>query len=146
VTDQCPHVLTTDDGTRYCSLAVSASPLLDAADELRVAVTAWYDAHERSENVSAHAIAQNIVQLLEAVLNGDADGVQVLARQRERTPDDLLDEVEVAQQLATSVRAIRNWRQQQRGPAYVRVGGRVRYRRSDIADWIDAGRVQPPNR
>jgi predicted DNA-binding transcriptional regulator AlpA len=52
----------------------------------------------------------------------------------------LLTEVEAAQFLNVSHRSLQNWRVRGGGPRYVKIGGRiVRYRRSDLAAWIDGG-------
>lgn len=39
--------------------------------------------------------------------------------------------------------ALRAWRRQGRGPAYIRVGRSVRYRISDLDEWLGAHRVDP---
>lgn len=38
---------------------------------------------------------------------------------------------------------LRQWRYLNRGPTYVKVGRHVRYRRSDLDAYIEAGRVEP---
>jgi predicted DNA-binding transcriptional regulator AlpA len=55
--------------------------------------------------------------------------------------DALLTEVEAAQFLALSVRTLQSWRVKGCGPLFVRAGRAVRYRRSAIADWIEAHTV-----
>jgi predicted DNA-binding transcriptional regulator AlpA len=62
----------------------------------------------------------------------------------------LLNEVGAARVLCLSVRTLQAWRSKGTGPPFVRVGRAVRYRRSDIVDWIAANVVapahhQPPN-
>ena len=55
-------------------------------------------------------------------------------------PGDLIDEHEVAAILAVRVNTVRNWRATGRGPTYLKIGCRaVRYRRTDVAKFIDAG-------
>jgi predicted DNA-binding transcriptional regulator AlpA len=50
----------------------------------------------------------------------------------------LLSEHEVSDILAKlSLRTLRRWRQEGRGPAYVKVGRKVMYRPSDVQAWID---------
>jgi len=49
----------------------------------------------------------------------------------------LLDERETAAFLKISVRTLQDWRLSQAGPPFVRVGRKVRYRRSDIVGWIE---------
>jgi predicted DNA-binding transcriptional regulator AlpA len=55
-------------------------------------------------------------------------------------PADLLDENEAAASLSVAVQTLRNWRWKGEGPRYVKVGTRlVRYRRSDLAAFVEAG-------
>jgi predicted DNA-binding transcriptional regulator AlpA len=71
-------------------------------------------------------------------------------RRRLSRPDDaLLTEVEAADLLRMSERTLQAWRGQGRGPAFVRAGRAIRYRRSDLAIWIEAhvvplDKVSPP--
>lgn len=51
--------------------------------------------------------------------------------------DRLLWPEEVAEVLGVPVGTLANWRYQGRGPAFVKVGRHVRYRRSDVAGWIE---------
>jgi predicted DNA-binding transcriptional regulator AlpA len=51
----------------------------------------------------------------------------------------LLNERDVAELLALDVRTIQNWRQRGGGPRFVRLGGAVRYRPSDIEAFVEAG-------
>lgn len=64
------------------------------------------------------------------------------------TPDDLLNELEAAAMLRASLSVLRNWRWQRIGPRYHKLGQRmVRYRRSDLAAFVEAGasgKVQTP--
>lgn len=59
--------------------------------------------------------------------------------------DDLLTEKEVAEQLFSgliSIRSLQTWRQQGRGPQYVRIGRRIVYRRGDVLDYLRRCSVQ----
>jgi excisionase family DNA binding protein len=51
--------------------------------------------------------------------------------------DRLLWPKQVAEMLGVPIGTLANWRYQARGPAFVKVGRHVRYRRSDVAAWID---------
>lgn len=52
----------------------------------------------------------------------------------------LLTPAEVAERLRVSTRTLEFWRHQGRGPAFVRLGKRVRYRADDVEGFIDAQR------
>ena len=56
-------------------------------------------------------------------------------------PDGLLTEVAAADLLSLSVRTLRAWRARAFGPAFVRAGRAVRYRRRDLLAWMDANTV-----
>lgn len=62
---------------------------------------------------------------------------------RTQTPDDptgrLLTVREVASWLGISEHTLRYWRHVHRGPRSLSVGGAVRYRASDIEDWLELG-------
>ena len=45
---------------------------------------------------------------------------------------------ETAVRLGVETSTLANWRWSGSGPRHVKVGGRVRYRLSDLADWLDA--------
>ena len=47
-----------------------------------------------------------------------------------KTPDEL------AEQLKVKPRTLLDWRSTGRGPKFIRVGRAVRYRESDIDDWL----------
>jgi excisionase family DNA binding protein len=49
----------------------------------------------------------------------------------------LLTSSQVSQYLRVPASTLANWRYQGRGPAFVRLGGHVRYRASDVTEWID---------
>lgn len=58
-------------------------------------------------------------------------------------PDALLKEEQAADILNHPVRTLQAWRLRNVGPAYVRTGRSVRYRRRDLTAWIDANTVTP---
>jgi predicted DNA-binding transcriptional regulator AlpA len=52
-------------------------------------------------------------------------------------PDQLLTEIEAAQILKFTPRALQAWRCRGGGPPFVRISARaIRYRRSDLSHWI----------
>lgn len=48
----------------------------------------------------------------------------------------LITTAETARMLGLHPGTVRNWRQRQQGPAFVRVGSRIRYRIADVESWI----------
>jgi len=44
---------------------------------------------------------------------------------------------EVSTRLGIERSTLDNWRWRGAGPSYIKVGGRVRYRLADLADWLD---------
>lgn len=59
--------------------------------------------------------------------------------------DALLTEVQAADLLCLSIRTLQAWRTKRVGPAFVRAGRAIRYRRRDLASWTDANTVPPEN-
>ena len=55
--------------------------------------------------------------------------------------DALLTEVQTADLLSLSVRTLQAWRTRAFGPAFVRAGRAIRYRRRDLFAWMDANTV-----
>jgi DNA-binding transcriptional MerR regulator len=55
--------------------------------------------------------------------------------------DALLAEVYAAELLGLSSRTLQAWRTKGTGPAFVRAGRAVRYRRRDLIAWMDANTV-----
>lgn len=53
-------------------------------------------------------------------------------------PDALLTEAQAADFLSISMRTLQAWRVRGGGPAFIRAGRAIRYRRRDLLDWIDA--------
>jgi Helix-turn-helix domain len=51
-------------------------------------------------------------------------------------PDELIQDIEAARLLHQKVQTLASWRCEKRGPAYIKCGRRVLYRRSDIAKWL----------
>ena len=60
--------------------------------------------------------------------------------------DPLLREVEAADLLRASVRTLQGWRSRGFGPAFIRAGRSIRYRRDDLVAWIEANTVIPQER
>ena len=60
--------------------------------------------------------------------------------------DALLREGEAANFLKLSVRTLQAWRCQGLGPAFCTAGRAIRYRRSDLARWVEAHIVNPAER
>lgn len=56
-------------------------------------------------------------------------------------PEALLTEVDAADLLRLSIRTLQSWRARDFGPAFIRAGRAIRYRRNDIIKWVDAQTV-----
>lgn len=56
---------------------------------------------------------------------------------------DSMTTAELADYLKVEPKTLTNWRYLGRGPAYVKHGGMVRYRREDVDAWIRQHTVQP---
>lgn len=55
------------------------------------------------------------------------------------SPTDLLTPDQVADALGLSHRTLAAWRSNRRNPLpYVKVGSRIRYRRQDVAAWVES--------
>jgi len=52
-----------------------------------------------------------------------------------------IHETEAARILGCTVACLRGWRQRRRGPSFIRIGRLVRYRPSELAEFIDRNRV-----
>ncbi|UFW72665.1 MULTISPECIES: helix-turn-helix domain-containing protein [unclassified Bradyrhizobium] len=65
----------------------------------------------------------------------------MLAAQSPIDPDALIAEVQAADFLKISIRTLQAWRCRGAGPAYVRVGRAIRYRRRDLLAWIEVNTV-----
>jgi hypothetical protein len=57
--------------------------------------------------------------------------------------DTLLVPSEAAGYVRRPETTLRQWRYLGRGPRYVKVGHAIRYRRSDLDDWLTANTVEP---
>ena len=57
----------------------------------------------------------------------------------EKRTESLLTVAEVAHWLGVAEGTLRYWRHVHRGPRSLTVGGAVRYRPSDIEDWLELG-------
>lgn len=57
-----------------------------------------------------------------------------------------LDQSGTADYLGVAVRTLENWRCRRYGPRYVKIGGSVRYRQSDLDAWLAAQTVDPTRR
>ena len=57
--------------------------------------------------------------------------------------DHLIDERDAAKALCCSIAALRKWRLLGRGPTYRKIGRLVRYAEADLAEYLDANRVEP---
>lgn len=58
---------------------------------------------------------------------------------RDETPDEMLTAAELSAEIKIPERTLAQWRYQGRGPRYLKLGGHVRYRRSEVKAWADAG-------
>lgn len=56
------------------------------------------------------------------------------------TDNTLLTTTEAASYLRLSPRTLDNWRSRKTGPAYVKLGDRVLYRKSDLDSWLEQQR------
>ena len=57
---------------------------------------------------------------------------------------ELLTEAEVAGILKMTIHTLRNWRVRSHGPPFIRISGRsIRYRRSDVEEWIEEQASRP---
>ncbi len=66
------------------------------------------------------------------------------AQQPITAPDSLLSPLQAAQQLGISPLTLANWRATKRYPLpYIKVGGRVRYARSDLDAFLASRRSSP---
>lgn len=54
-----------------------------------------------------------------------------------------INEIEVAQTLNLSVQTLRNWRNQRKGPPYLKIGRSVRYSVEDLAKYIESKKIVP---
>lgn len=57
--------------------------------------------------------------------------------------DPLLTEAETAERLVAKKETLTKWRHRGRGPAFLKLSGKIRYRLSDIEAFIEASRHVP---
>jgi predicted DNA-binding transcriptional regulator AlpA len=58
--------------------------------------------------------------------------------------ENLLNEHDVARIIGLSVASVRRWRVLRQGPKYIKIGQAVRYRRRDVAAWIENSSAHEP--
>ena len=58
-------------------------------------------------------------------------------------PTSLLTESEAAALLIAKTQTLRAWRYRNRGPAFLKLAGKVRYRLTDVEAFIERSRVDP---
>ena len=56
--------------------------------------------------------------------------------QHDSLVDDLLNTLDAGRLIGVSGSTLARYRSENTGPAYVKIGGKVRYRRSDLEAWI----------
>lgn len=61
-----------------------------------------------------------------------------MTRQNQRLPRALLTEAEAAEELRCSTRCLQAWRQSGEGPVFLKLKGMIRYRASDITQFLAA--------
>ena len=61
----------------------------------------------------------------------------------QQPPDYLGSTIDAAGYAGVSPRTLIRWRGLRVGPAYIRVGHKVRYQKQDLDDWLTRHRVQP---
>jgi predicted DNA-binding transcriptional regulator AlpA len=54
------------------------------------------------------------------------------------TPENLLNEHDVARVTALSVASVRRWRLFGQGPQYLKIGAAVRYKPQDLEAWLES--------
>jgi len=57
--------------------------------------------------------------------------------------NDTLKEKDAASYIGFKAQTLNKWRSRKRGPAYLRIGGKIRYLRSDLDTFLSASRVDP---
>ena len=55
---------------------------------------------------------------------------------------DFMTEKEVSELLRIEPDTLKHWRFQKKGPAYYKLGGAVRYRQSELKDFISSSRIE----
>jgi hypothetical protein len=88
----------------------------------------------------SNALTRHNAQRVRIVI--DAETCAMYPAHRLADPDSLLAEVAAAEMLGLSTRTLQSWRIVGSGPAYVRAGRAIRYRRRDLLTWIDANTIR----
>lgn len=57
--------------------------------------------------------------------------------------EQLLTPVTLAEHLGLKETTLRDWRWFKRGPKYLKIGSKVRYRMSDVEAWLESREVVP---
>lgn len=57
--------------------------------------------------------------------------------------EELLTTIQAAQKIGLKPKTLHQWRSLGRGPRYVKLGFRVFYKPSDLAQWVDSRTVDP---
>lgn len=65
------------------------------------------------------------------------------AQQVHQAFDEVFDEHEAARRLGKSVQTLRNNRCSRKGPPYFKLGRSVRYKASDLLDYLERHRIDP---
>jgi hypothetical protein len=61
----------------------------------------------------------------------------------ERVAEELLDEEQAAALLGLPAITIAKWRCRNVGPTYYKMGGKIRYMKSDVAEFLTKSRIEP---
>lgn len=96
-----------------------------------------YEALRKSETSRTHE------ERAESLLRAQAHALMALAFGKEADSgpaeaDTLLSIEEVAERTRVPVATLRYYRATERGPEAIKIGGRLRYRQSDVEAWIES--------
>lgn len=71
--------------------------------------------------------------------SSDAEGTpRIMSDTLSINADPLLNERQVAELTGMSARSLQSWRLRGGGPAFVKLGRAVRYRRADVTAWVES--------
>jgi hypothetical protein len=99
------------------------------------------DPSDRPERERSHWGRHDPLALGDASRKRATQGASVISRDDASTEPELLTDAQLAVRWQLSRGTLANQRSQGRGPAYLKLAGRVRYRRSDIEAYERAGFV-----
>jgi len=99
------------------------------------------DPSDRTERERNHRGRHDPVALGDTARKRATQGVSVISRDDVSPEPELLTDAQLAVRWQLSRGTLANQRSQGRGPAYLKLAGRVRYRRSDIEAYEQAGFV-----